>query len=103
MNAVKPIKDLHQVQLQDELRVAADPANVRPLDYVQYRALLVARAAIQPYSVYAAQQQCPRYSNRPWIPPEIWTMLLQQHPDLLTAWNQFDWNKAPANGAINNR
>ena len=44
MNAVKPIKDLHQVQLQDELRVAADPANVRPLDYVQYRALVVARA-----------------------------------------------------------
>ena len=166
MNAVKPIKDLHQVQLQDELRVAADPATVRPLGYVQYRALLVARAtryddellqgaktrraasravqladvawgeyapdplrihatesnyfdfgdqfhttlleaddahtAIQPYDVYAAQQQRPRYSNRPWIPPEIWTML-QQHPELLTAWNQFDWNKAPANGAINNR
>ena len=29
--------------------------------------------------------------------------MLQQHPDLLTAWNQFDWNKAPANGAINSR
>ena len=29
--------------------------------------------------------------------------MLQQHPDLLTAWNQFDWNKAPANSAINQR
>ena len=29
--------------------------------------------------------------------------MLQQHPELLTAWNQFDWNIAPANGSINQR
>ena len=35
MNAVKPIGDLHQVQLQDELRVTADPRAV-PLDDIKY-------------------------------------------------------------------
>ena len=40
MNAVRPIKVLHTVQLQDELRVTADPGNAVPLNYPKYKQLL---------------------------------------------------------------
>ena len=160
MNAVQPIKVLHTVQLQDELRVTADPGTATPLSYAKYKQLLSTAATrydrdllqtarnrrasrsahytdhswgeyspdpirlnmhqtnyitdgddfrqdtIQEdppsvsYEAYAAQQQ--RSKNRPWIPAEIWSMI-ERDPELRAQWMAYDWNKAPANRAINER
>ena len=44
MNAVQPIKVLHTVQLQDELRVAADPTTAAALSFAKYKQLLTTAA-----------------------------------------------------------
>ncbi len=65
-------------------------------------------SAERPQDVYAAAQQCSRPDrppcspNRPWVPHELFE-LMKQNPELVAAWNSFDWNKAPANASIQDR
>ena len=53
------------------------------------------------YEVFAANQAA-RHPNRPWIPREIFE-LMKIHPELLQAWNSYDWNKAPGNRDLESR
>ena len=54
-----------------------------------------------PYQAFTADQRRPS-SNRPWIPKELWTMIME-HPDLVAKWQAYDWNQAPANRDITRR
>ena len=54
------------------------------------------------FDAYSTQMQRKPNPNRPWIPKELWSLIMQ-HPDVVAAWNAYDWNSAPANASITQR